>query len=83
MNSKTILGISFTTVFALSIISAVTAIQADAVFKVKHLPDLRTTKSFSIETVKTDITTENVDHTSFNDEAEISESPILNKQLKN
>lgn len=83
MNSKTILGISFTTVFALSIISAVTAIQADAVFKVKHLPDLRTTKSVSIETVKTDMSTENVDLTSFDDEARISESSILSKQLKN
>ena len=83
MNSKTILGISFTTVFALSIISAVAAIQADAVLKVKHLPDLRTTKSVSIETVKTDITTENVDLANFDDETRISESTTLNKQLKN
>ncbi len=83
MNSKTILGISFTTVFVLSIISAVTAIQADAVFKVKHLPDLRTTKSVNAETVKIDMSNENADPTSFYDEARISESSILNKQLKN
>jgi len=82
MNSKTILGISFTTVFVLSIISAVTAIQADAVLKVKHLPDLRTTKSVSIETIKTAMSTENADITSFNEEP-ILESSILNKQLKN
>jgi 5-enolpyruvylshikimate-3-phosphate synthase len=83
MNSKTILGISFTTVFALSIISAVTAIQADAVFKVKHLPDFKTTESNNIETVKTGISNENLDFTSFNDEIQISDSSILNKQLKN
>ena len=83
LDSKTILGISFTTVFVLSIISAVTAIQADTVLKVKHLPDLRTTKSVSIETVKTDMSTKNVDLTSFDDEARISEPSILNKQLKN
>lgn len=82
MNSKTILGISFTTVFVLSIISAVTAIQADAVFKVKHLPDFKITKSISIETVKTDMSTENLSHASFDDET-ISEPSILNKQLKN
>lgn len=82
MNSKTILGISFTTVFVLSIISAVTAIQADAVLKIKHLPDLRITKSVSIETVKTTMSTKNVDLTSFDDET-ISEPSILNKQLKN
>jgi len=83
MNPKTILGISFTTVFILSIISAVTAIQADAVLKVKHLPDLRTTKSVSIETVKTDMTSKNVELTSFGEDISISESSILNKQLKN
>jgi len=82
MNPKTILGISFTTVFVLSMISAVTAIQADAVLKVKHLPDLRTTKSVSIETVKADMTDENADLTSF-DEETVSEPSILNKQLKN
>ena len=83
MNSKTILGISFTTVFALSIISAVTAIQADAVFKVKHLHDFKTTESSNIETVKIGMPTENFGFTSFNDEIQISESSILNKQLKN
>lgn len=82
MNSKTILGISFTTVFVLSIISAVTAIQADAVLKVKHLPDLRTTKSISFETVKTDVAIENAALQNF-DEYTISESSILNKQFKN
>jgi hypothetical protein len=83
MNTKTILGISFTTVFALSIISAVTAIQADAVLKVKHLPDFRTTKSVSIETMETDMKTENVDLTSFGEDTGIVESSILNRQLKN
>ena len=83
LDSKTILGISFTTVFILSIISAITAIQADTVLKVKHLPDLRTTKSVSIETVKTDISTKNVELKSFDDETNISGPPILNKQLKN
>ena len=83
LDSKTILGISFTTVFVLSIISAVTAIQADTVLKVKHLPDLRTTKSVSIETVKQTISTENQDLASFDDETNISGPPILNKQLKN
>ena len=83
LDPKTILGISFTTVFVLSIISAVTAIQADTVLKVKHLPDLRTAKSVSIETVKQTISTENQDLTSFDDETNISGSSILNKQLKN
>jgi len=50
---------------------------------VKHLPDLRTTKSVSIETVKTDMTAENVDLTSFSEDTSILESSILNKQLKN
>ena len=83
MNSKTILGISFTTIFVLSIISVVTVIQADAVLKVKHLPDLRTTKSVSIETVKTDMSDEKIELRSFDKESNISEHPILNKQLKN
>lgn len=83
MNSKTVLGISFTAVFVLSIISAVTAVQADAVLKVKHLPDLRTTKFVSIETVKTDMTNVNVDPLNFENKAKIAESSILNKQLKN
>ncbi|HSF28127.1 MAG TPA: hypothetical protein VLA53_03775 [Nitrosopumilaceae archaeon] len=82
MNQKTILGISFTMVFVLSIISVVTAVQAEAALKVKHLPDLRTTKSVSFETVKTAITTENVVISS-SDEDTISEPLILNKQLKN
>ena len=83
MNSKTILGISFTTIFVLSIISVVTVIQADAVLKVKHLPDLRTIKSVSIETVKTDMSDEKIELGSFDKESNISEHPILNKQLKN
>lgn len=83
MNSKTILGISFTSVFLLSIISVATAIQADAVFKVKHLPEFKTTKSSDVERLKTDVPSENLDLASFDDETQISESSILNKQLKN
>jgi len=83
MNSKTILGISFTSVFLLSIISVATAIQADAIFKVKHLPDFKTTNSVNLEKVKTDMTSENADLTSFGEDKSISEPSILNKQLKN
>lgn len=83
MNSKTILGISFTTVFALSIISAVTTIQADAAFKLRHLPDFKTTKSSDIERLKTDMPTQNLGLISFDDVTQISESSILNKQFKN
>lgn len=45
MKTKTILGISFTTVFVLSTISAITTIQADSMFKIRHLPDFKTSKS--------------------------------------
>ena len=81
MDSKTILGISFTTVFILSTISALTSIQADAMFKIKHLPDFKTTKFTSIEKVETDLSTYKVNPTSFDEP--ISKITILNKQLKN
>ena len=83
MDSKTILGISFTTVFILSIISAVTAIQADAMFKIKHLPEFKTTKSESIEKVESKITNLKTDLKNLNEDIEFSESSNLNKQLKN
>ena len=82
MDSKTILSISFTTVFLLSIISAVTAIQTDAMFKIKHLPDFKKTKSEHFETINLDMTAEKIDQ-SLDTESNISEQSILNKQLKN
>ena len=83
MDSKTILGISFTTVFILSIISAVTAIQADSMFKIKHLPDFKKIKSQSIEKVGSKMTNLKNDLNNLNEGTEFSESSILNKQLKN
>ena len=83
MNSKTILGISFTSVFLLSIVSVATAIQADTVFKVKHLPDFDAIKSANLETVKTDKMAENVDLMNIDEKTTFSEPLVLNKQFKN
>ena len=55
MNAKTIMGISFTGVFVLSIISSVTAIQADSLFKIRHLPEFKTKKSDNMENIQTSL----------------------------
>ncbi|HSB57886.1 MAG TPA: hypothetical protein VLD38_08785 [Nitrosopumilaceae archaeon] len=83
MNPKTVMGISFTAVFVLSILSAITAIQADSILKVKHLPDLRTTKSVSTETVKVDTENKNIKLFGSNTDEKFLEPSILNNQLKN
>lgn len=83
MDSKTILGLSFTSVFLLSMISVVTAIQADSSFKIKHLPDFKTTKPVNIETVKINLKSEHSDFTNPDDVRMVSGYTFIEKKLKN
>ena len=85
MNPKTVLGVSFATVFVLSIISAVAVIQADTAFKIKHLPNLRASQeSINIERVSITVATDKIAGlTSFSDDLGITAPSLLNKQLKN
>jgi hypothetical protein len=80
LNSKTILGLSFTTVFILSTLSAITAIQADAMFKIKHLPEFKQTKSENV-IMRLDPSIEKIEP-SF-DKMVIMTQSSLNMQLKN
>ncbi|MGQ0795870.1 MAG: hypothetical protein ACT4N5_06785 [Nitrosopumilaceae archaeon] len=67
----------------MSTISAITAIQADAMFKIKNLPDFKIQKSENQEQLKKDGTHDGFLSASFDKKINISESSMLNKHLKN
>lgn len=60
MKAKTILGISFTTVFVLSALSTITAMQADSMFKIRHLPDFKSIKSDDVISIGYDTPNEKI-----------------------